>query len=238
MKSKILLAALALAVVPTVASAETYNIVTGYQTGTNFTFGSGAAGTSFNAFTQSYPNGCFETAAMSCKTYNTNNEVPVAGYNTAATPTSFADTVTIPGNAVFLHPGANAGEDGIANFIAPKTSTYSFSGAFTRYSTVNGGDGVNVSVLGNGSTLSSGSISNGAGYGASSAFNGTVQLAAGQALTFAVNRNGEYQYDSTGLAAAISVVPEPATWAMMILGMGAVGGMLRRRKSFANAAIA
>ena len=28
-------------------------------------------------------------------------------------------------------------------------------------------------------------------------------------------------------------VPEPATWTMMILGFGAVGSMLRRRRAFA-----
>ncbi|RYF21821.1 MAG: PEP-CTERM sorting domain-containing protein [Oxalobacteraceae bacterium] len=33
-----------------------------------------------------------------------------------------------------------------------------------------------------------------------------------------------------GGAAATGAVPEPASWAMMIFGMGAVGGALRRRQ--------
>jgi hypothetical protein len=35
----------------------------------------------------------------------------------------------------------------------------------------------------------------------------------------------------TVLPAATSSVPEPATWAMMIGGMGAIGAMMRRRRS-------
>lgn len=37
---------------------------------------------------------------------------------------------------------------------------------------------------------------------------------------------------------AVGGVPEPTTWAMMILGVGAVGGTLRRRRAVARPAIA
>jgi hypothetical protein len=46
-----------------------------------------------------------------------------------------------------------------------------------------------------------------------------------------VNRHGNYYYDSTGLSASITAVPEPATWAMMIIGFGAAGSMIRRRRA-------
>ena len=39
--------------------------------------------------------------------------------------------------------------------------------------------------------------------------------------------------DNVGVAAA---VPEPATWAMMMLGFGALGGLVRSRRSKAAAA--
>jgi len=45
---------------------------------------------------------------------------------------------------------------------------------------------------------------------------------------FSAQGSNATSFSATALAAA---VPEPATWAMMILGMGAVGFAMRRRKS-------
>ena len=39
--------------------------------------------------------------------------------------------------------------------------------------------------------------------------------------------------NSGGVSLALTAVPEPSTWAMLILGMGVVGGALRRRKTLA-----
>lgn len=40
------------------------------------------------------------------------------------------------------------------------------------------------------------------------------------------------------LVAAQAAVPEPATWAMMLFGFGAIGGFLRRRRRYNTAAMA
>ncbi|MBM6577743.1 PEP-CTERM sorting domain-containing protein [Microvirga sp. SRT01] len=37
-------------------------------------------------------------------------------------------------------------------------------------------------------------------------------------------------FDSTNSNAGIGAVPEPSTWAMMIVGFGMVGGAMRRRR--------
>ncbi|MGR6331175.1 PEPxxWA-CTERM sorting domain-containing protein [Sphingomonas sp. XXL09] len=46
-------------------------------------------------------------------------------------------------------------------------------------------------------------------------------------VSFSVPTNAEL--DVTGFTTATAAVPEPATWALMILGMGAVGFAMRRR---------
>ncbi|MCW5760254.1 MAG: PEP-CTERM sorting domain-containing protein, partial [Phenylobacterium sp.] len=60
---------------------------------------------------------------------------------------------------------------------------------------------------------------------------GTIALAAGEFLAVIVNPFGSYSNDSTGVNFTVSTagVPEPGTWALMILGFGGAGAMLRRR---------
>lgn len=45
------------------------------------------------------------------------------------------------------------------------------------------------------------------------------------------NEYDNFKLDNLKFTASPQAVPEPATWAMMILGMGAVGASLRRRKN-------
>ncbi|WP_419809613.1 PEPxxWA-CTERM sorting domain-containing protein [Sphingomonas sp.] len=68
----------------------------------------------------------------------------------------------------------------------------------------------------------------------------SFRLVAGQSYTigFVGDYNGT---DSTSFIDGISLagaVPEPATWALMIVGFGAVGGSLRRRRSVGGLATA
>jgi len=60
---------------------------------------------------------------------------------------------------------------------------------------------------------------------------GTVTLEQGQFLAFIVNPGASYSNDSTGLNFTLtsSAAPEPATWAMIILGFGVVGARARRK---------
>ncbi len=58
-------------------------------------------------------------------------------------------------------------------------------------------------------------------------------------LSFTFRQDPSYwRLDDVSVQAAVSGVPEPATWAMMILGFGAAGFVLRRRKATATAALA
>ena len=57
----------------------------------------------------------------------------------------------------------------------------------------------------------------------------SVNLMTGQATLIGTNERAIF-------GIAIQSVPEPATWAMMILGFGLVGGAMRRRASISRAA--
>jgi len=55
---------------------------------------------------------------------------------------------------------------------------------------------------------------------------------AGQTILFGVNDGGNsnFYYNSIGFNATTSAIPEPATWALMILGFAGAGSMAYRRK--------
>ena len=46
--------------------------------------------------------------------------------------------------------------------------------------------------------------------------------------------SGHFSIDNFTIAAATGAVPEPSTWALLILGFGAVGGAMRRRTAVAT----
>lgn len=79
--------------------------------------------------------------------------------------------------------------------------------------------------------------------------NTTLDTLAGM-QTFSLNRSGLTSFEVGGrflqvdnvnfssAAAAVGAVPEPETWAMMIAGLGLVGGIMRRGRRMAPAALA
>jgi hypothetical protein len=55
----------------------------------------------------------------------------------------------------------------------------------------------------------------------------------GSGQSFFGGRDAHWAFDvlNVGDASQAGAVPEPATWAMMIIGMGGIGGMIRRRRT-------
>ena len=104
-------------------------------------------------------------------------------------------------------------------YLGANSGTFSVSSARSsigfRLGSYNGDQTIRYSVGG-----LSGSLDLPARY--ETAFIGFTGLAAGDRITFA----GSSEIDVLSFAAG---VPEPATWALMIVGFGAVGGAMRSR---------
>lgn len=161
--------------------------------------------------------------------------VPAVLGNVSSGDITYA-TVTQGNDVLNVHPGAKGATNGvggtdydsIVRFTAPTAGTYNFAGLF-RVLDFAAPNGVNVSVRNSNSTLFSNSLQG--SFGSTVTFNGSKTLAANGTLDFRVNRAGDFFYDSTGLAATVTAVPEPGTWALMITGFGAAGSMIRRRRA-------
>ena len=56
-----------------------------------------------------------------------------------------------------------------------------------------------------------------------------VFLPAGTIIDYGVNNAGSFFNDSTGLSLTFTSTPEPAAWAMMLIGFAGLGFALRRK---------
>ena len=227
MKSLTIIAAAALAAVGTGAQAQTTSIAAGFGTSV-FSYGSGTVGSSFNPFSQRSACGsgldCFNNGTSDPGIYKNNNATATMGQ------------VVTPAGGLHLHPGPSNGQDAIIRFTAAVAGTYALNGSFGRINTSSNGDGVNASIFRGATQLFSTNLAP-PSFGSTTSFSlSAIALGVGDTLDFAVNRRGEYTFDSTTLSGTISVaalpgaVPEPATWTMLIMGFGAAGGVLRSRR--------
>lgn len=231
-------AALTFAAAPAATAATTYDAVADFS-GTNpsgawqYGWDAGSGFTAFNTYVVGATgNACATGLACWYQTDMVQYLVPMVAKNTTSGTISYANTVVHPVDVLNIHPGHGDNGafaiDAIIRFVAPTTSTYSYNGFFQALDISPSG----VAITINGSPVAiSGSANMGAmTVGSPTAFSGAAQLAAGDYIEFRVNRAGEIWNDSTGFAAQITAVPEPATWGLMILGFGGAGAMLRTRR--------
>ena len=222
-------ATLALAATPTQA-ATSWDAVADFSstqaTGVNGVWSYGwDDGNGFQAFDSN--SACFP--GLSCwqsPGANFAYETPVVAANLTGVTNTYA-TITHPADVLNLHPGASQPDmslydiDAIVRFTAPTAGTYKYSGFFQVLDRSPSG----VSIHAGGAVVPLSLI-----LLDKTNFNGSATLAAGETIDFRVNRAGVIWNDSTGLAATVTAVPEPATWAMMIAGFGLAGAALRRRR--------
>jgi hypothetical protein len=148
------------------------------------------------------------------------------------------------------------GDTTTINFgLNPITTTAGnvFSSAFTISDSASGIYSVNVGTSSDGVTFTSGTLTDvltstvydlvvtdfGLGMRLGPPFTGTVSLAPGD-YRLVVNGTATSGGSFDGTVTILAAVPEPATWAMMLLGFGAIGLSMRKRRgsrvSFAQVA--
>jgi hypothetical protein len=206
-------------------------------TGT-WSYGSGATGTSFTPF--SVRGDPCAAAGLQCWTSTNPDLTPIVAKNTTG---SFfqSGTMLYDPAALFLHPGSGSDSDSIVRFTAPATATYQVKGFFEILDTAP--TGVKVIFGGGSDPLQTVMLTGPAATapdmpGGMVTFDQTVSLTAGQDFFFGVDNNGDFTGDAVGLAATFTaadlkntpVIPEPGTWASMLLGFGALGAVLRARR--------
>jgi hypothetical protein len=124
---------------------------------------------------------------------------------------SFTDTVT------FTTP------TGYNNVSAILNSTFNTSNPLTNLN-------FNSVTLNNGTTTTAFNIANGVFDSASREM---IALTAGASNVLTINGTtfGDASYSGTLSFGQTAAVPEPATWALMLIGFGAVGFSMRRRRA-------
>ena len=211
-----------LAAVPATASTTIYNATTEFN---------GAQGGSSGVWSYGMVSG----GNFSSLTY-------IPGSNVFGRPGANFDTPLVgaaDGNGdLLMHPG-EFGELIVLRFTALTAGDYS-ANFTTRLADAScggcgGTDGVIASLNG-----VSAIVDRPAGYLAST-LNWNGFRAAGETIDFALDPRGNYGWDSIRASANVSVtggVPEPTTWALVILGFGGMGVAFRRQRGRAIRVVA
>ena len=175
-----------------------------------WSYGYGITGTSFTPDPLYNPE-CFGVSGLVC--WILNEDVPDVGFNTTGDWLNWS-TIVFPPDVLHVHPGPNDGQDSIVRWTAPVAGYYNISGFFEILSAYYP-TGIIGLVFRNGTLLYSGELLGppaqhpdkvGGREGFSFA---NLFLNAGDVVTFGVNKDGDYHYDSTGFNATITIPATP-----------------------------
>lgn len=147
-------------------------------------------------------------------------------------------TYSVPNDRLLVHPGP-ASALGVL-FSAPEAGDYDFTATFNVLDDSPTGVFL-LSVTNAGGSVATQNLGLINAQNPTITYSGSVGLAQGQFLLMIVNHAGSYSNDSTGFNFTLTrqeagAVPEPASWAMMILGFGMAGAVARRRAAYLRAA--
>jgi hypothetical protein len=226
-----------LAITGEATAAATFNAVTAFSSSNPngpWSYGYGDTGTNFTLY-PTFISGDFGTPGLDGYTLGGTGTVPVILRNDTGSTIDF-ETVALPTGELLMHPGQPAAEDSILRFTAPFTGEYSAAGFFQTLDDNPNGVTIKVAEEGSGVIFQqdfTGSPASPPTPGGTLPFsNESIFLTAGQWIEVGINPDGDYTHDSTGLSLTITGVPEPTTWALMLVGFGGLGAALRmsRRK--------
>ena len=184
-------------------------------------------GGTFTAFTDS-TNAFMGNGSLSAW-YIPNSELapdlPAVIKNTSGSTLTWI-TVVQPADMLDLHPG-QFGELSVVRFTAPANATYILSGLVQGLDTGNTTTDIFAEI--NGAPAGNAPIYS---FGATAEIHGTLALSAGDKVDFLVDygTDGNFYNDSTGLQLTVESVPEPASWTLLVAGIGLFGAFARRRK--------
>jgi hypothetical protein len=143
-------------------------------------------------------------------------------------------SVDVPAGTLIAHPGPG-GQYSVLRFTAPSAGSYQVSAAFWGDDYA-GTTSTDVHVHTNAGDAFTAVVA-GFGAGSTQSWSGQLALLQGETIDFAVgfgpNRN--YYYDSTGLSAVVTAVPEPDAAALLLLGLTGLSCLAwRRRRTVLN----
>jgi len=155
-----------------------------------------------------------------------NNTVPELGVNRSAGDVFYASgpLFTWPRDAMLVHPGVD--QLVLVSWLSPTATLLNISFSFSDLDP-NGGNGIRWFVEKNNanSTIRTGTLGNGSVSGTQTVTG--LSVVPGDRINFIVDPNGEYSFDSTKIAASITIVPEPS---VVGLFAGAALGILALRR--------
>lgn len=147
-------------------------------------------------------------------------------------------SVNVPNDRLLAHPGNDTMQTFLF-FLAPTAGTYRVTSSFSIQDDSPTGVGINLIRTTNGGLpLIFTALSQINAGNPTFNFAGTFNLGASEALGFGIDNAGNFNFDSTGINFRVAAVPEPATWAMMMIGFGAVGASMRYRRRKTSVAFA
>ena len=232
MKTLQSLCAIAATIIAAPASATSYDAFTSFnatQGAGGFTYGTVDLADRFNLTLFGASTNCFIAGSI-CLQKAADFNVPGV---TKSSATSFQyGTVNVPNDRLLMHPGPSDGGSVVIEFTIPRTGNWTLAANF-RVQDINP-SGLDIYEYRTGHSAPFSvlvAILNASNSGLN--MGGSDVFYAGEKIGFILDRAGDFANDSTGVNFSLSYVPEPASWALLIVGFGLTGAAMRRRRSVA-----